>query len=83
MPHVDDAAVKRWVAGQEAAARRALQLLREEGAPAPAVAFEQAMELCALVEVEPADEVRLRNEAATRAAWAKVRAWAASHGADA
>lgn len=73
--------VKRWAAGHAAAARRALELLRQEGPPEPAEAFAQAMELCALVDVAPADQVRLREEEDARRAWAKVRAWAASRGA--
>jgi hypothetical protein len=69
--------VKRWAAGHAAAARRALEVMRQEGPPEPAVAFADAMELCALVEVAPADPVRLREEDEARRAWAKVRAWAA------
>jgi hypothetical protein len=78
MVRVDDDAVRRWYAGHAAAGRRALALMREEGPPAPEVAFAQAMELCALVAVEPADAVRMRDDAAARAAWARVRAWAAN-----
>jgi hypothetical protein len=73
--------VRRWAAGQAAAARRALDVMKSEGPPVPATAFAEAMELCALVDVAPADELRLREEAAARRAWAKVRAWAASRGA--
>jgi hypothetical protein len=70
--------VKRWAAGQLAARRRALALMRLEGPPPPEKAFAEAMELCALVPVEPPDETRIREDAAARAAWAKVRKWAAS-----
>jgi len=76
---VDRNAARRWRDGHEAAARRALALMREEGPPSPAVSFQQAMELCALVDVQPADAVRLREDRDARAAWAKVRAWAAKH----
>jgi hypothetical protein len=81
MSAVNDDAVRRWHAGQRAAARRALALLTEEPPPEPAESFARAMELCALVDVGPADEIRLQEEAASRAAWAKVRAWAASRAA--
>ena len=77
---MDRDAVRRWAAGHAAAGRRALELVREEGPPPPAVAFEEAMELCALVDIAPPDPVRLREEAEVRRAWAKVRAWAARHG---
>jgi len=76
---VDGNVAKRWRDGHEAAARRALQVMRDEGPPRPSVAFREAMELCALVDVEPADTMRLREEREVRATWAKVRAWAARH----
>jgi hypothetical protein len=41
--------------------------------------FARAMELCDLVELMPADDVREREVAEARARWAKVRAWAARH----
>jgi hypothetical protein len=75
---VDREAIKRWAARHAVANRRALEVMRDEGPPPPDVAFAQAMELCALVDVEPADAIRRREEAAARASWAKVRAWAAS-----
>jgi hypothetical protein len=55
--------------------------MKREGPPDPATAFAEAMELCALVDVVPADEIRLRDDETARRAWAKVRAWAASRGA--
>jgi hypothetical protein len=69
-------AVQRWFSGHRAAARRALEVMRQEGPPPPAVAFAQAMELCDLVDVAPPDAVREREDRAARAAWAKLRAWA-------
>jgi len=73
--------VKRWAAGHAAAARRALEVMRRDGAPDPTTAFAEAMELCALVDVAPADDVRRRDEESARRSWAKVRAWAASRDA--
>ncbi len=73
---VDRSLAKRWLAGHEAVRRRNLAVMRERGAPAPEVAFSQAMEL---VDLSPAeDPFRDADVARARAAWAKLRGWAAS-----
>lgn len=71
---VDPGLVRRWIAGQKAAARRSLQALPRL---TPDAALRQSfalMELCPGLFAAPPDAVRLREEAAARAAWARVRA---------
>ena len=72
--------VRRWQEGHQRAGRRALQVMRAEGALDATASFEAALELCALIDPITPDPVREREVAAARAAWAKVRAWAASRG---
>jgi hypothetical protein len=75
---MDRGLAKRWLAGHIAAERRAREVMRAEGPPTPAIAFEQSMELLDLAPAE--DPFRERDVAHARAAWAKLRAWAASRG---
>jgi hypothetical protein len=74
---VDRAFAKRWLAGHQAAARRALEEMREQGPPAPDISFAQAMELLDLAPDD--DPFREADAAIARAVWVKLRAWAASH----
>ena len=74
---MDRALVKRWVAGHVAARQRALQVMREEGPLPPDVSFAQSMELADLAS-DIDDSFREQEVAHARAAWAKLRAWAAS-----
>lgn len=74
---MDPALARRWLAGHRAAERRALQVMHDEGATSPSVSFTRSMELLDLAPPED-DGFREREAAHTRAAWAKLRAWAAS-----
>ena len=71
------ATYKQFVAGQQAAEARALQVIRDEGRRTPEEAFARAMELCDLVSEQATDPLRAADDAAARVSWAKVRAWAA------
>jgi hypothetical protein len=51
--------------------------MRDEGPLPPDVSFAQAMQLLDLASGE--DEFREQDVAQARAAWAKLRAWVASH----
>lgn len=69
---MDPALAKRWLAGHQAAERRALQVMRDEGAASPEVSFARSMELLDLA--PPGDDgFRDREAAHARAAWAKQR----------
>jgi hypothetical protein len=73
---MDPALAKRWLAGHQAAERRALQVMRDEGAASPEVSFARSMEL---LDLAPEDDgFRERDAAQVRAVWAKLRSWAAS-----
>lgn len=72
--------VQRWLEGHRLAARRALHEMRAEGPPDPGASVAAALELCRLVDLTVPDPVREREVAAARAAWAKLRAWAANRG---
>jgi hypothetical protein len=73
---VDRALAKRWLAGHQAAERRVLEVMAEDGAQAPDESFSRAMEL---LELAPADDpFRGADAAQARAAWVKLVAWAAS-----
>ncbi len=74
----DDA--RRWAEGHRLASRRSLQVMRAEGPLDPSTSFAAALELCRLVDPTVPDPVREREVAAARAAWAKLRAWAANRG---
>lgn len=74
---MDRALAKRWLAGHQAAARRALEEMMEQGPPAPDMSFARAMELLDLAPDE--DPFRESDAAKARAVWVKLRAWAASH----
>jgi hypothetical protein len=72
---VDPVLARRWLAGHEAAGRRVLDEMRNAGPLAPDVSFAQAMEL---LELAPeTDAFREADSARARAAWVKLRAWAA------
>jgi hypothetical protein len=72
---IDPALAKRWLAGHQAAGRRALQVMPDEGAASPKVSFARSMELLDLAPTED-DGFRDREATHARAAWAKLRAWA-------
>lgn len=73
---MDPSLARRWLAGHQAAGRRVLDEMRIEGPLAPDVSFAQAMEL---LELAPeTDPFREADSARARAAWVKLRAWAAS-----
>ena len=74
---MDASLVKRWAAGHRAAARRALEVMRDEGPASPEVSFEKAMDLIDLAS-KTSDEFREQDIEHARASWAKLRAWAAS-----
>jgi hypothetical protein len=74
---VDRLLAKRWAAGHAAAGQRALEVMREEGPSSPAVSFGEAMDLIDLAQPS-VDEFREQQVERARAAWAKLRAWAAS-----
>lgn len=74
---MDPLHAKRWAAGHAAAGQRALDLMREEGPSSPEVSFSEAMDLIDLAQ-PVADEFREQQVEHARAAWAKLRAWAAS-----
>ena len=71
---------RRWLEGHRLAGRRSLELMRSEGTLDSSASFEAALELCRLVDTTTPDPGREREVAAARAAWAKLRAWAASRG---
>jgi hypothetical protein len=73
---VDPALAKRWLAGHQAAGRRVLEVMADEGAPTPKDSFFRAMEL---VDLAPADDpFREADAAQARTAWVKLVAWVAS-----
>lgn len=73
---MDRALAKRWLAGHAAAGQRALEVMRAEGPPTSEVSFARSMEL---LDLAPSDDpFRERDAAQARAAWVKLRAWAAS-----
>jgi hypothetical protein len=74
---VDPLLAKRWAAGHVAAGQRALEVMREEGPSSPDVSFGEAMDLIDLAQ-PTVDEFREQQVERARAAWAKLRAWAAS-----
>jgi hypothetical protein len=66
------------IAGHEAAHRRSLELMRDEGPMSPEASFAAAMELCDLAPMLEDDPVRDRELAQTRRLWAKLKQpWAA------
>lgn len=70
--------MKRYLAGHQAAARRQLELLHEEGPMAPADAFAAALELLELVDGTTPDPSRERQAAEVRALWTRIKQpWAA------
>jgi hypothetical protein len=73
---MERALVKRWAAGHAAAQQRALRLMRDEGPSSPEISFARSMEL---LDLAPEDDGFRDLEAQrARAAWAKLRSWAAS-----
>lgn len=73
---MDKALARRWAAGHAAAHARALEVMRAEGPRSPEDSFARSMEL---VDLAPEhDEFRERDVAPARAAWVKLKAWAAS-----
>ena len=79
--HVNRALVLRWIAGQQAAERRSLRLMRDEGPMSAEGSFGAAMELCDLVTAERDDPVRDREVAEARRLWTKLkRPWVARLG---
>ena len=74
---MDRALVRRWAAGHAAAGQRVLDALRDEGPAPPDIAFAEALDLLVLA-FEKEDPFREQEVALARAAWAKLRACAAS-----
>src|SRR5690349_10642334 len=74
---VDPSLAKRWAAGHVAAAQRALEVMRDEGPQSAEASFEEAMDWIDLAP-QTVDEFREQQVERARAAWAKLRAWAAS-----
>ena len=74
---VDPLLAKRWADGHAAAAQRALEVMRDEGPRCSETSFEEAMDLIDLAP-KAVDEFREQQVERARAAWAKLRAWAAS-----
>jgi len=72
---MDRLLAKRWLAGHAAAEQRALEVVRAEGPASPNDAFVRSMELLDLAASE--DPFRETDVAPARAAWVKLRAWAA------
>lgn len=69
---MDGVVAKRWLAGHQAAERRALDALREEGPASPEVSFARSMELLDLV--PESDPFRDQGVLETRALWTKLKA---------
>ena len=74
---MDPLLARRWAAGHAAAGQRALDLMGEEGPSSPEVSFREAMDMIDLAQ-PAADDFREQQVERARAAWAKLRAWAAS-----
>jgi hypothetical protein len=74
---VERESIRRWLAGYRAAEARSLEEKRRAGPLAPAVAFEQAMELIDMISDERPDPVREREVAVARSIWVRLKSWAA------